>query len=208
MRLEYALTVCDPRSLMVADIQMATSRSSGFTKADIMTTLGYVQRKEHAGLALLYAKYLKHESELNYALEALWREFSTTHRVPNARTMNVIRQLVAVAVFDYCRTPEDKEQQCTACKGRKEVRDRKAEQELLEQCSKMVELTKPCKRCNGTGLKPFAKSTVVKLVQQIIPKVSERTIYRTYMPIYDEMVQWCYTQEAEAAKAYARMVHI
>ena len=72
MRLEYALTVCDPRSLMVADIQAATSRSSGLSKADIMTALGYVQRQEHAGLALLYAKYLKHDNEISYALDALW----------------------------------------------------------------------------------------------------------------------------------------
>lgn len=205
MRLDYALTVCDPRSVMVAEIQQATSGSSGLSKADIMTALGMLQKREHAGLALLYAKYLKHEDELSYALEALWDTFRAKHRTSNARTMNVMRQLVAVAVFDYCRTPEDKAQQCPACKGRKEVRDREAEQALFEQCSKVIEITKPCKRCHGTGLKPFSKSTVVKLVQQIIPKVSERTIYRNYMPIYDEMVQWCYVQENAAMSAYVRL---
>ena len=114
-----------------------------------------------------------------------------------------MRQLVALALFDYCRTPEDKDQQCPACKGRREVRDRKAEKELQAHCSKHTEITKPCSRCHGTGLKALPMSNVATIVQKMLPKVSQTTAYRTWVPIYKQLVEWSYTHESESVMLYS-----
>lgn len=71
MRLEYALTVNDPRSVMIAAIQSKSTGRSHLSKADVMTVLGICQSRKSLGLSLMYAKYTKDRMETNHALAAL-----------------------------------------------------------------------------------------------------------------------------------------
>ena len=71
MRLEYALTVNDPRSVTTAAIQSASTGSSHMTKADVMTALGICQSRGGVGLSLMYAKYKKDRTEADKAIRAI-----------------------------------------------------------------------------------------------------------------------------------------
>lgn len=62
MRLEYALSIGEPRSAMIQAIQSRSTGPSHLTQADVLGALGLVQKYEGVGLALMMA--LKATAEL------------------------------------------------------------------------------------------------------------------------------------------------
>ena len=59
MRLEYALSIGEPRSAMIQAIQSRSTGPSHLTQADVLGALGLVQKYEGVGLALMMARYTK-----------------------------------------------------------------------------------------------------------------------------------------------------
>ena len=59
MRLEYALSIGEPRSAMIQAIQSRSTGPSHLTQADVLGALGLVQKYEGVGLALMMAQCSK-----------------------------------------------------------------------------------------------------------------------------------------------------
>ena len=74
MRFEYAITVGDPRSVMLQAYQAQSTGRSHLTKSDVMTALGMVQKHNGAGMALVMARYCKDLGDAKKALLAVQAE--------------------------------------------------------------------------------------------------------------------------------------
>ena len=74
MRFEYAITVGDPRSVMLQAYQAQSTERSHLTKSDVMTALGMVQKHNGAGMALVMARYCKDLGDAKKALLAVQAE--------------------------------------------------------------------------------------------------------------------------------------
>jgi hypothetical protein len=211
MRLQYALTMNDPKSPDAAAMQSVSSTAtSGLTRTDVLTALGYLQRKEGTGLALMYARYTKDSGEFKRAVaktatEAQRLAIKAMGKGKDRKSAIIAQSLARLAVLEYCRTADTPGAKCR-CGGSGRI----ADAALIARAADLVkpkldELTKPCDRCRGTGLRPVPASRVYRAVISLAPDLAERTFYRHWRPLYDELLTWCYSQEERAERGYVRL---
>lgn len=208
MRLEYALTVNDPRSVMVSVIQAKSTGRSHLSKVDVMTVLGICQARKGLGLSLMYAKYTKDKVETASALKelqpvatSLWvtgdasRGLKGNGSLVDKRHALAIRCLAALALEDYCRTVDTAGAMCR-CKGRGRVVD-PVSREFPDEPG-----IKTCPRCHGLGVTPFPASRVYRTVNKLIPELPQSTFYAKWKLIYDLLVERCYQEESTVEQEY------
>ena len=208
MRLEYALTINDPRSVMIAAIQSKSTGRSHLSKVDIMTVLGICQSRKGLGLSLMYAKYTKDKVETAAALKALqpvatslWvkgdssRGLKGNGLLVDKRHALAIKCLAALALEDYCRTVDTKGAMCR-CKGRGRVADPDS-REFPDEPG-----IKTCPRCHGLGVTPFPASRVYRAVNKLIPELPQSTFYAKWKLIYNLLVERCYQEESTVEQEY------
>lgn len=211
MRLEYALTVNDPRSVMIAAIQSKSTGRSHLSKVDVMTVLGICQSRKSLGLSLMYAKYTKDRMETNHALAALqpvatslWvkgdssRGLKGNGSLVDKRHALAIKCLAVLALEDYCRTVDTEGAMCR-CKGRGRVADPES-REFPDEPG-----IKTCPRCHGFGVTPLPASRVYRAVNSLIPELPERTFYYKWKIIYDLLVECCYQEESSVEHEYKKL---
>lgn len=207
MRLQYALTMNDPKSVDAAALQ-TSGGGTGLNKADILTALGLLQGRERAGLALMYAKYTKDKGESMTAadLAGQFGESLAPQIVGNDKCSAVIGAILGkLAVVEYCRTPDTPGAMCR-CGGSGLVADTAALNAMASKPSApALAMTKPCDRCRGTGMRPLPVFRVFSTVQAFAPEVTKSTFYRKWQPLYLDMLNWCYEQEGRAEVAYKRL---
>ena len=207
MRLQYALTMNDAKSVDAAALQ-TSGGGTGLNKADILTALGFLQKRERAGLALMYAKYTKDKGESMRAadLAGKFGESLAPQVVGNDKCSAVIGSILGkLAVVEYCRTPDTPGAKCR-CGGSGLVADHEAFARLASNPNApATELTKECSRCHGTGMKALPAARVFRALQALSPQITERTYYRKWQPLYLDALNWCYEQEGRAEVAYKRL---
>lgn len=210
MQLQYAITLNDPRSVDAAAQQMAGSSRPAFSRTDVLTALGMLQGQERTGLALIYARYTKDSGEFGRAVDACSKmgvnlAGKLKAKEKGRKTVIIAQGLARLAVMEYCRTADTPGAKCR-CGGRGVIADEERMVELMALASKPVDApTKPCPRCRGTGLKPVPASRVYRAVAALAPSLSERTFYRQWQGLYDELLAWCCTQEERAERAYVQL---
>ena len=214
MRLQYALTLNDPKSVDAAAVQIfGSSGSSGLSKTDVLTALGYLQGKEPAGLALMYARYTKDRDETRRATQACTRlAIGLAARLPTRergkQQITIARSLARLAVLEYARTADTPGAKCR-CGGTGTVADTEAMDRMIEQGGAPSMMPqKPCTRCRGTGLRPVPASRVYRAVKALAPELAERTFYRNWQAVYDELLAWCQEQEDRAERGYMRLTRV
>ena len=211
MRLEYALTVNDPRSVTTAAIQSASTRSSHMTKADVMTALGICQSRGGVGLSLMYAKYKKDRTEADKAIRAihgfavdLWicgdksRGVSGNGPLKNKAEALAVKAVAVLAIEEFTRTADTPGAKCR-CGGRGFVNDASS-REFPDEPG-----IKTCPRCHGTGLTPLPASRVFKVVSKLLPETSNRAFYSKWKLFYELLVERCGIEESIAAMAYGTL---
>lgn len=111
MRLEYALSIGEPRSAMIQAIQSRSTGPSHLTQADVLGALGLVQKYEGVGLALMMARYTKDKESHCKAVIGVMAECSklAPKYVGSIKTRGqgmALKALAVVAVQHYCRTAD------------------------------------------------------------------------------------------------------
>lgn len=206
MRFEYAIAIGDPRSVMLQAYQSQTTGKSHLNKTDIMTALGFVQRYEGAGLALVLAKYCKDSGSAKKALLALQAECARVApryvgAIKERGAGMALKRVAELALANYCRTADTPDAACQ-CHGRGAVRDLEASR----LHGKPME--KPCGKCHGTGLKPVPMTTVIRAISPLLGDIGRWKMERTWFPLYDAMVAWCHEQESAAQSTYRRVTNM
>lgn len=180
MRFEYAITVGDPRSVMLQAYQAQPTGRSHLTKSDVMTALGMVQKHNGAGMALVMARYCKDLGEVKKALLAVQAELALEH---------------------YCRTVDTPGAACHPqfCRGRGVIRDL----ELSRLHGKAIDKT--CPRCNGTGLRPIPGTQVRRAIEPLLGTLTRGEWEQQWYPLYQAVLAWCHVQESEVEALYKRV---
>ena len=206
MRFEYAITVGDPRSVMLQAYQVQSTGRSHLTKSDVMTALGLVQKHEGVGLALVMARYCKDSVETEKALLAVRAECAriAPHYVgvTKARGQGMaLRALADMAVAHYCRTVDTPGAACHPqfCSGRGVIRDLEASRLHGKAISKV------CPRCDGTGLRPIPATRIRSAIEPRLGTLSRGAWERQWYPLYQAVLAWCHEQESEAEGFYKRV---
>lgn len=212
MRLEYALTINDPRSVMVSVIQAKSTGRSHLSKVDVMNILGICQSRECLGSSLVYAKHTKDRKETSAALRdlqpvaiSLWingdskRGIRGNGSFVDRRHVLAVRCLAALALEDYCRTVDTENAMCR-CKGRGRVIDPNS-REFPDEPG-----IKTCPRCHGLGITPLPASRVYRTVNKLIPELSQSTFYAKWKLIYDLLVERCYQEESMFEHEYKNLL--
>lgn len=208
MRLEYALTVNDPRSVMIAAILSKSTGRSHLSKVDVMTVLGICQSRKSLGLSLMYAKYTKDRMETNHALAALqpiaislWihgdksQGLNGNGKLADKKQVMAVRAMAMLAIEEYCRTVDTEGAKCR-CKGRGRVVDPES-REFPDEPG-----IKTCPRCHGLGVTPLPASRVYRAVKSLIPNLPQSTFYAKWKFIYDLLVERCYQEESSVEHEY------
>lgn len=203
MRFEYAITIGDPRSVMLQAYQSQSTGSSHLTKTDVMTALGFVQHYEGAGMALVMARYCKDAGSARKALLAIQAECAKVapRYVGAAKDRGhgmALRRVGELALIHYCRTADTDGAACQ-CNGRGAVRDMEASRLHGKP------MDKPCPRCGGTGLKPVPMTVVSNAIGPLLGDVGRWKLERSWFPLYHAMVAWCHEQESAAQAFYRRI---
>lgn len=208
MRLEYALTVNDPRSVMVSVIQAKSTGRSHLSKADIMTVLGICQSRKGIGLSLMYAKYTKDKIEMKSSISSLqtiainiWvngdpaRGFKGHGKLTDKKHVMAVKCLATLALEDYCRTADSDGAMCR-CKGRGKVTAPESKEFPDEPGMKT------CPRCHGAGITPLPASRVYRTIKHIIPDLTKSTFYSKWKLVYDLLVDKCSQEESAVESEY------
>lgn len=204
MRFEYAIAIGDPRSVMLQAYQAQSTGRSNLTKSDVMTALGFVQKREGAGLALAGARYCKDLGDARKALVAVKGECSRI--APRYVGANKTREhgmalsrVAGLALEHYCRTADTPGAACQ-CGGKGAVRDL----ELSRVHGRPLDKT--CQRCGGTGLRPITGTKVRYPIEALLGKVLSRGEWeKGWYPLYQAVLAWCHVQESEAGLDYRRV---
>ena len=206
MRFEYAITVGDPRSVMLQAYQSQSTGRSHLTKSDVMTALGLVQKHNGAGMALVMARYCKDLGDAKKALLAVQAE--CTKIAPRYVGANkerghgmALRRVVELALEHFCRTVDTPGAACHPqfCRGRGVIRDL----ELSRLHGKVVD--KVCPRCGGTGLRPIPGTQVRRAIEPLLGTLSRSEWERQWYPLYQAVLAWCHEQESEVEAFYKRV---
>lgn len=203
MRLEYALSIGEPRSAMIQAIQSRSTGPSHLTQADVLGTLGLVQKYEGVGLALMMVRYTKDKESHRKAVIGVMAKCSklAPKYVGSIKTRGqgmALKALAVVAVQHYCRTADTPGAACQ-CKGRGNVRD----MEASRLHGKPVD--KPCPRCGGTGLRPIPGTQIRRAIEPLLGSLSRGEWERQWYPLYQAVLAWCHVQESEVEAFYRRV---
>ncbi|WP_223881559.1 antitermination protein [Affinibrenneria salicis] len=106
--------------------------------------------------------------------------------------------LAKMAVEAYSRTAEDKAARCR-CGGRGKVVDQAASRAAGATVEKV------CPRCHGSGLKPLTSASAYKVINTLIPELTQRTWSRNWKNFYDSLITRCH-QEAAAAQSFFEQI--
>ncbi|OLF60234.1 antitermination protein [Aeromonas veronii] len=203
MRLEYALSIGEPRSVMLQAIQSRSTGPSHLTQADVLGTLGLVQKYEGVGLALMMARYTKDKASSRKAVIGVMANCSK--QAPNyVGTIKsrghamALKTIAALAVEHYCRTADTPDAACQ-CKGRGNVRDMEASRLHGRPIDKI------CPRCGGTGLRPIPGSQIRRAIESRLSPLSRGEWERQWYPLYQAVLAWCHMQESEVEAFYKRV---
>lgn len=205
MRLKYAITIGDPKSAQIVAIQARSTGNSHLTRDDIIISLGLTQSRCRAGLSLIYAKYTKDSHAAQTALIALRHYASSivSKYIPKNSspvTNDAVSVLAMLALEEFCRTADSPDAMCR-CGGKGTVKDLKKS----KQKNKPIEKT--CSRCKGSGLRPLTQTRCHHALLKVI-SISQPTYSRYWSPLYRELMNWCYRQEAEAEKTYNMVTNL
>lgn len=206
MRFEYAITVGDPRSVMLQACQAQSTGRSHLTKSDVMTALGMVQKHNGAGMALVMARYCKDLGDAKKALLAVQAE--CTKMAPRYVGANKERghgmalcRVAELALEHYCRTVDTPGAACHPqfCRGRGVIRDL----ELSRLHGKAID--KVCPRCGGTGLRPIPGTQFRRAIEPLAGGLTRGQWERGWYPLYLAVLAWCHQQESEVEAFYKRL---
>lgn len=206
MRFEYAITVGDPRSVMLQAYQAQSTGRSHLTKSDVMTALGMVQKHNGAGMALVMARYCKDLGDAKKALLAVQAE--CTKIAPRYVGGNkerghgmALRRVAELALEHYCRTVDTPGAACHPqfCRGRGVIRDL----ELSRLHGKAID--KVCPRCGGTGLRPIPGTHIRRAIEPLAGGLTRGQWEWGWYPLYLAVLAWCHQQESEVETFYKRV---
>lgn len=206
MRLEYAISIGSPRSVMIQAIQSRSTGASHLTKADVLGALGLVQKYEAVGLALVMARYTKDKESHRKAVIGVMAECSKlapkyVGAVKERRQGLALKALAALAVQHFCRTVDTPGAACHPqfCRGRGVIRDL----ELSRLHGKAIDKT--CPRCNGTGLRPIPGTQVSRAIEPLLGTLTRGEWEQQWYPLYQAVLAWCHVQESEVEAFYKRV---
>jgi hypothetical protein len=206
MRLEYAISIGAPRSVMIQAIQSRSTGASHLTKADVLGALGLVQKYEAVGLALIMARYTKDRESHAMAVRGVMAHCSNvapTYVGANKTRGHgmALKALAALAVQHFCRTVDTPGAACHPqfCRGRGVIRDL----ELSRLHGKAIDKT--CPRCNGTGLRPIPGTQVRRAIEPLLGTLTRGEWERQWYPLYQAVLAWCHVQESEVEAFYKRV---
>lgn len=206
MRLEYAISIGSPRSVMIQAIQSRSTGASHLTKADVLGALGLVQKYEAVGLALVMARYTKDKESHRKAVIGVMAECSKlapkyVGSVKERRQGLALKALAALAVQHFCRTVDTPGAACHPqfCRGRGVIRDL----ELSRLHGKAIDKT--CPRCNGTGLRPIPGTQVRRAIEPLLGTLTRCEWEQQWYPLYQAVLAWCHVQESEVEAFYKRV---
>ncbi|WP_254844484.1 antitermination protein Q [Aeromonas hydrophila] len=206
MRLEYAISIGSPRSVMIQAIQSRSTGASHLTKADVLGALGLVQKYEAVGLALVMARYTKDKESHRKAVIGVMAECSKqapkyVGAFKERRQGLALKALAALAVQHFCRTVDTPGASCHPqfCRGRGVIRDL----ELSRLHGKAIDKT--CPRCNGTGLRPIPGTQVRRAIEPLLGTLTRCEWEQQWYPLYQAVLAWCHVQESEVEAFYKRV---
>ncbi|WP_270672982.1 antitermination protein Q [Aeromonas sp. QDB01] len=206
MRLEYAISIGSPRSVMIQAIQSRSTGASHLTKADVLGALGLVQKYEAVGLALVMARYTKDKESHHKAVIGVMAECSKlapkyVGAVKERRQGLALKALAALAVQHFCRTVDTPGAACHPqfCRGRGVIRDL----ELSRLHGKAIDKT--CPRCNGTGLRPIPSTQVRRAIEPLLGTLTRGEWEQQWYPLYQAVLAWCHVQESGVEAFYKRV---
>lgn len=206
MRLEYAISIGSPRSVMIQAIQSRSTGASHLTKADVLWALGLVQKYEAVGLALVMARYTKDKESHRKAVIGVMAECSKlapkyVGAVKERRQGLALKALAALAVQHFCRTVDTPGAACHPqfCRGRGVIRDL----ELSRLHGKAIDKT--CPRCNGTGLRPIPGTQVRRAIEPLLGTLTRGEWEQQWYPLYQAVLAWCHVQESGVEAFYKRV---
>lgn len=206
MRFEYAITVGDPRSVMLQAYQAQSTGRTHLTKSDVMTALGMVQKHNGAGMALVMARYCKDLGDAKKALLAVQAECTKiapryVGAIKERGHGMALRRVAELALEHYCRTVDTPGASCHPqfCRGRGVIRDL----ELSRLHGKAIDKT--CPRCNGTGLRPIPGTQVRRAIEPLLGTLTRGEWEQQWYPLYQAVLAWCHVQESEVEAFYKRV---
>lgn len=206
MRLEYAISIGSPRSVMIQAIQSRSTGASHLTKADVLGALGLVQKYEAVGLALVMARYTKDKESHRKAVIGVMAECSKlapkyVGAIKERRQGLALKALAALVVQHYSRTVDTLGAACHPqfCRGRGVIRDL----ELSRVHGKAID--KICPRCNGTGLRPIPGIQIRRAIEPLLGTMTRNEWERQWYPLYQAVLAWCHVQESEVEAFYKRV---
>ena len=199
MRLKYAITIGDPKSAQIVELQARSTGNSHLTRDDIVVSLGLTQSRCRAGLSLIYAKYTKDSHSAQTALSALRKYATSVYKkyIPKNGDPAIeaaVSVMAMLALEEFCRTADTPGAKCR-CGGKGEVRD------IKNSRMKGRPIQIPCSRCHGTGLRPMTRSRCHHAILKYC-SVSQSTFSRYWNPFYDDLLNWCLRQESLAEDSY------
>lgn len=203
MRLEYALSIGEPRSVMLQAIQSRSTGPSHLTQADVLGALGLVQKYEGVGLALMMARYTKDKASYRKAVIGVMAHCSKqaakyVGSIKSRGHAMALKTIAALAVEHYCRTADIPDAACQ-CKGRGNVRDMEASRLHGRPIDKI------CPRCGGTGLRPIPGTQIRRAIELRLGPLSRGEWEQHWYPLYQAVLAWCYEQENEVEVLYKRV---
>ena len=203
MRLEYALSIGEPRSVMLQAIQSRSTGPSHLTQADVLGALGLVQKYEGVGLALMMARYTKDKASYRKAVIGVMAHCSKqaakyVGSIKSRGHAMALKTIAALAVEHYCRTADIPDAACQ-CKGRGNVRDMEASRLHGKPIDKI------CPRCGGTGLRPIPGTQIRRAIEPRLGPLSRGEWEQQWYPLYQAVLAWCHVQESEVQVFYKRV---
>lgn len=188
MRLEYAITIADPKSVNL--LFTSASKKSQLTKSDIMVSLGILQSRCPFGLNLILAKYTKDKTANKRALNILKDKCAEIipYNIKKKSYKNlslVIHKLCNIAINDYCRTADTNILPCR-CRGRGTVN------------------SNVCTRCHGSGIRRISSVQIYNLMSNVID-IKKTSWVRYWKPFYDEIIALCDITESETEKEFKKI---
>ena len=214
MRIEYALSIGDPRSVVTAAIQARSTGPSNIDKEGVKIAMGCCQAREGLGMALLNAKFRKDHGDTTRAISSLqrvavdlWvlgdrrRGLASCGKLKSRNEALAVRCLATLAVEEYCRTADTPGAKCR-CGGRGVVSD-PASREFHDEPG-----IKTCPRCHGAGLKPLPASRVYRTVTALLPDLPQSTFYAKWKLVYDLLVERCSIEESMGREAYHNITRV
>ncbi|PIF22213.1 MULTISPECIES: antitermination protein Q [Pantoea] len=207
MNLEKTVRFHFPKSSPISPVSPSTDENTLRTP-EVMAALGFAQAEAGFGMSAFFGKMGISQNDKNRAVTFLMK--MTRSRLMKVRmTLDLsgrqrARMIYLISLFayeDYTRSAASPEHRCKSCNGRGFIRD-------VEQIAATGQrVMKKCSRCNGLGFKRVKASALFKALKAIIPELSQPTFSRHIKPIFEELIQVCFSEENRANNALKKVSH-